>query len=144
MAYTRIYTRCRYEVYTWYTYIHLYLYTYVYRYVRGNSLIRIYLHVYIKYKYSKGTQDWFWYGTLPMGKVEFERGGGVGSRALEASSSQSSVINYTQNEYWREALIAAKDNTIWLGQVHHRLLAIAALYKPIKNLKIGSPKTIDA
>jgi len=58
----------------------------------------------------------------PMGKVGFYSSGNGGGRlscALEASSSQSSVINYTQNEYWREVLIAAKDNTIWLSQVHH-------------------------
>lgn len=54
------------------------------------------------------------------GLVEEDGVGGGGcrrySRALEASSSQSSVINYTQNEYTgRGALVAAKDNTARFG-----------------------------
>jgi len=62
-------------------------------------------------------------------------GAGGCSRVLEASSSQSSVINYTQNEYRREALVATKDNASRLGQV--RRLRSYALHTNHKNLRIG-------
>lgn len=57
----------------------------------------------------------------------------------EASSSQSSVINYTQNEYWREALMSPRKTTPFdLAECISLLSAYSALQSsPIKNVKIG-------